>query len=141
MVKNKNTTTTQETAPAPRVVPGANPNFKRVASVTLPTLKTEDDVPVFIMITSPMVDKMTPKKGEDGEMRMGKITTMNVVNLETGECMCMVPGKALEQNLKDYKGGNQAYVGLCFEVCKHKQAAGKSWKAWSIHEIEKPATV
>lgn len=138
MAKNKNTApaSTDAAAPASRV--GENPAFKRIASVTLPTLKTQDGKPVYIKVLAAMVEKQTPKKNEDGTTRMGVITTMNVVNLETGELCCLVPGKALEQNLRDYKGGNQAYVGLCFEVCKYAKAEGKSWKAWSIHEIEAP---
>ena len=134
MAKDKKTTETASAAPIQRK--GENPAFKRVGAVTLPTLKTVDGVPAYIMVTGEIVEKMTQGKNDDGEIVAKKIRIMPVVNLETGELMTIVPGKALEQNLKDYKGGNKAYIGLCFEVTKYAKAEGKTWKAWSIHEIE-----
>lgn len=120
---------------------GSNPAFKRIGNVTLPTLKITEGTPAFVLITGPIEEKPKADVQKDGTTLMKTISVMPIVNLETGEVMSMVPGKALEQNLKDYKGGNLQYVGLCFEVTKHPAAPGKKWKPWSIFEIEKPANV
>jgi hypothetical protein len=142
MAKNKKPSNdTQDANPAPIQRIGENPLFKRIGAVTLPTLKTVDGKPEFIMVTGAIEEKMTQGKDEDGKPVLKKISVMPIVNLQTGELMGMVPGKALVQNLKDYKGGNGAYIGLCFEVTKFAKAEGKTWKAWSIHEIAKPEGV
>lgn len=139
MAKSKKTETT-EAVPA-RVVQGANPNFRRIGNVQTPTLKLVEGVAGYILVTGAMEEKPKGEVQKDGSIVMKTITTMPVVNLETGEVMTVVCGTALAQNLRDYKGGNLQYVGLCFEVTKHPAAPGKKWKPWSIFEIEKPANV
>ena len=137
MGKSKNQTETV-------VVPGANPVpatpagqlFKRKAAVNLPVLKLEEGKPVFVHVTGPIIEKMAPVKGEDGVERMKTILLCPVVELETGEIMQIVTGVNLAQTLRDYKGGNQAYVGLSFEITKLKSAPGKKWKPYSVFEVE-----
>lgn len=144
MAKNKNQTQNQSDVKTEAIVipprQGSSP-FKRIASVTLPTLKVEEGKPVFVMITDAIVSKQTVGKDDEGKPVLKMIDVMPIVNLETGELMTMVPGKALGQNLKDYKGGNGAYIGLCFELTKHPKPEGKRWKPWSIFEIQKPEGV
>ena len=83
MAKDKKTTETAPAAPIQRK--GENPAFKRIGAVTLPTLKTVDGVPAYIMVTGEIVEKMTQGKNDDGEIVAKKIRIMPVVNLETGE--------------------------------------------------------
>lgn len=129
---NQPTVTAEAVIP---VTPEGSP-FKRKVAVMMPTLKIKEGETVYVQITQPIITKQTAVKDDDGEMKLKDISVMNVCNLETGELMQMVPGKALEQNLKDYKGGNQAYVGLSFEITKHKAAEGKRWKPYTLFEIE-----
>ena len=136
MGKSKNQTETNDSAPV--VVP-ATPQgslFKRKSAVMVPTLKLVEDKPVYVQITQPIQVKQSLVKGDDGVDRMKDISIASIVNLETGELMSFVVGKALEQNLKDYQGGNNKYVGLSFEITKHSSAPGKRWKAYSLFEID-----
>lgn len=126
-------TVKQEALPIPQTP--ANAKYKRTGAVSVPSLKVAENVPVFVHVNGAIFEKQSPIKGDDGVMVMKTLEIMTVTNLETGEIMSMVCGKALSQNLKDYKGGNQAYVGLDFEITKHSAAAGKRWKPYSIFEI------
>lgn len=114
--------------------------FRRLAPVKVPTLQLLDDDPVYVKITGPIKDTDKNELDEKGNPTTKTIRLIPVVDLQTGELSEIVAGTALVQNLRDYKGGNFAYVGLCFEIIKHKRAEGKKWKAYSIFEIEAPAS-
>lgn len=127
----------QEALPSKASVPVQGGKFARVGAVSTAQLKLVDDVPVYVKITNP-IDTQAKKKGgvmekdENGDPRT--IDILRVVNLETGEVQTMVSGKALSQRLKEYKGGNDQYVGLCFEITKKDN--GRRWKEYLVYEID-----
>ena len=127
----------QEALPVP-ATPAGN-RFKRLAAVAVPTLKFGDSETIYVHIVSAIESKPKQIKKDDGTFEMGSIEVVSVVNLDTGEIMSLVCAAALSKNLKDYKGGNQQYVGLDFEVTKHPTAPGKKWKPYSIFEIDASA--
>lgn len=132
--KIKNQTPTAS-APVPHTP--ENSKYKRLASVMVPTLKMLEGVPVFVHVNQAIVEKEKVEKDEKSGLPVTKtIEILNITNLDTGEIQAIVCGKALSQNLKDYKGGNQQYVGLNFEITKHPPAPGKRWKPYSLFEIE-----
>ncbi len=123
---------------------GSRPaKFTRLGSVSSAQLKLEDDIPVYVKITNTVDVQAKKKRGvvqtdpEDGNSPL-TIDILKVVNLETGQVMQMVSGKALTQRLREYKGGNDAYVGLCFEITKKSKPKGSSqrWKDYEVFEID-----
>ena len=116
--------------------------YKRLCAVTVPTLKTLEDVPIHVKITRPV--EIKPKLDKNGAQsvdddgRALSIDILHCVNLDTGEMVQVVAGKGLTMNLREYDGGNDAYVGRCFEITKHASPAGKRWKPYSVYEIEAP---
>ena len=141
MAKNKNTSPADDAVQRDvSAALAAQPaRFKRIGAVTVPTLKMEEGKPVYVKITGaiqtkPKMDKGGIKLDENGNP--ASISLVPVINLDTGEIMTLVAGKGLEQNLKEYQGGGERYVGLCFEITKHPSAAGKRWKPYSIFEID-----
>lgn len=133
------------TKPTPAPAP-AKPTFKRVAAVTLPTLKVENEQTVYIRVLHPILEKrsedqveITNPDGTKGKATVEKIVNVATVqNLQDGEQYHMVLGAILATQLKDYKGGNSQYVGMCFEVTKLPPRPGKRAKDYSIHQIEDP---
>lgn len=114
--------------------------YKRLAVVSGSQIKTHDNVPVYVKIVAPIErqprlnkDK-SPKLDDDGNPSF--INVVKVVDLETGEVGSMVAGNVLADRLTTYQGGNERYVGLCFEITKLPKMDGKKWKDYRIHEIE-----
>lgn len=132
MAKPKTTEieTTQEAAPAV-------PTFTRKAVVTVPVLKIEEGVSYYVhirdAIQTKIVSEMDPKTGLSSDK---ELNLLPVVDLTTGEIKQIVAGAALVGELKDYKGGNSAYMGLSFEIIKNPAKPGKRAKQWTIYEIE-----
>lgn len=112
--------------------------FSRKAAVMLPTFKLTEDKPSFLHFTQPIDVKQQTVRGEDGVDRIKDIHIASVVDLETGEMGQIVVATALGQNLKDYLGGNQQYVGKAFEITKHAAKPGKKWKPYTVFEINVP---
>lgn len=106
--------------------------------VRVPTLKLDDEGEVFVRILEAITTKQSPVKGEDGVMRLKDIDIIRVENLATKEVCDMVGGAALVSTLKDYEGGNGAYIGKCFRIAKHRPAAGKRFKNYEVDEISVP---
>ena len=110
---------------------------KIVKNVTLPTLKKEDDVPMYITITSPIVlgKQMPDEKQKDGSMKTpDRCHLSECINLETGEEMQVIHNAVMRSNLEEsYK--DASYVGKSFKIVQMK-VAGKRYKNFSIIEIE-----
>lgn len=124
------------TAPAP----GANPKFRRTAALSLPTIKLAEGVPAYIRVTGKIIAK--EKHGKNGreldrEGNPSFISVMNVQNLETQELGQLVVGAILVKLLNEHAGGNEKYVGKCFEIIKGKAPEGKA-KPYSVFEIADP---
>ena len=118
--------------------------FKRMAPVTLPTLKQEDGKSIFVRFDSRMLTKPKTKGGvplNDESGNPATITTATVVDISTGEMATIVIGAMLKSVLNDYKGGGEAYVGRCFEITKDKAKPGKRSKEYAVYEIEDPSKV
>ncbi len=116
--------------------------FTRIRMVSGSQLKTRDNEPVYVKITNAIdvqaklnKDK-TPKLNEEGDP--ATINILKVVDLETGELATMVAGAALCDRLRTFDGGNEAYVGRCFEIVKKAAAPPARWKDYEIFEIDAP---
>lgn len=133
--KNETATNTETAAPVA---------FKRLAPVTLPILKHPENTSIFVQVDSAIVTDPKTKGGVpmlDEEGNPATISTVRVVDMETGELMNYVVGAMLKSELQRYRGGNNAYVGLCFEIAKKAAAPGKRSKGYEIFEIENPNKV
>lgn len=122
--------------------PKTPPKFKRVAQLTIPTLKTKGGATVYIYILQPFTNKPeldrygAPKLKEDGTQ--ATITLADVLDLQDRNHCHMVVGTVLESELqRGYQ--NNAYVGRAFEIYIPKDVeAGKKYKLPRIIEIEVP---
>jgi len=128
------------------VAQGAGTKFARVGFVSLNTLKLADNGSVFVRCLEPMAIKLTTQKekqkdaqGVEREVEVEKeLTIIRVQDLQDKTPKQMVLGVVLGKELSAYKGGNQAYVGLCFEITKRPAAEGKRAKRYEIFEIADP---
>lgn len=139
MSKSKNASQTDDTEVC------ATPLYTRKAAVTVPTLKVLDDNTIYIHVRGPFEqkigqDKVTVKDAITGQERIEYVEKtleiLPITNLNTGEMMQLVGNAVLVKELMSYKGGNQAYVGLAFEITKRKAKEGKRAKLFEIYEIE-----
>lgn len=126
------------------VATAASSGFKRIAAVTLPCLKHAEGTTIAVMFDAPMMTTPKMKKGvavldEDGNP--ASITTARVVDLTTGELGTLVVGAMLKSEIERYKGGGNAYVGLCFEIEKSAAKAGTRAKTYRVFEIENPTAI
>jgi hypothetical protein len=120
--------------------------FVRLAPVTVPTLKLPDGESVFVRITQPMLDKVTQEEvavvnidGTKGTNVTEKtIRVLSVVDLTDNKPKQLVAGAILASNLRDYKGGNMAYLGKCFEIYKGSVKPGGRAKLYEVYEIADP---
>lgn len=108
-------------------------NIKKVRNVTLPILTKVDDVAFYIKIILPIyLGKATI---DDKGVTQKPAPLTHVIDLKTGEEMCVVLNEVLNSNLKEsYE--NDSYVGKCFMITQYPKAAGKKYKTYSIIEIE-----
>ena len=104
--------------------------------VKVPTLKVKEDQQIVIRCLQPISVRSAEVKGDDGVMRMKEIEILRVMDHEDGQTKDMVVGASLSKSLKDYKGGNCAYVGLDFALVKRKAAEGKRFKDWEVSQVE-----
>lgn len=111
----------------------AAPKFKVKRNITLPLIKPQIDVPVYIQITGPM---FTGKKIDSGKTKdMEPAEMVNCLNLETGEEAQMIVPSVLKGIFED-EYDSDAYVGLGFSVTKHAKASGKRYHPFSVAELE-----
>lgn len=107
--------------------------FNVVKNVTLPLLKPNLDVPVYVKVLEPVFQGKKIDKGAQKDMEAAMLA--NVVNLETGENMQMIVPNVLDGIFaEEYK--ENAYVGKCFSITKHPKASGKRYHPFSVMEIE-----
>lgn len=135
-----------------KAVAPTKPTFKIKRAITLPLVKPQLDVPVYVKVTSPMsIGKAIGEKDA--------AIILNVVDLETGEdAQLLVPSvlqgilhddfgaplfgvkakgqptEMLEPANKDQKA--DAYVGMGFMLTKHPKKSGKQYHPWSVAELD-----
>ena len=126
------------------------PKIKR--NITLPLIKPQIDVPVYVKVTAPMtIGKVV------GDMDAAILC--NVINLETGEEAQIILPSVLQGILHDEFGAPlhgskakgeptvviapahkdqkaDAYVGMGFAITKHAKASGKKYNPYSVAELE-----
>jgi len=102
--------------------------FEVVKNVTLPLLKPQLDVPVYIKVLDPIY------LGKKVEQDKEPATIANIVNLETGEhCQILVP--AVLAGIFEDEYPDNAYVNKCFKLTKHPKASGKRYHLFTVLEI------
>lgn len=107
---------------------------KVLKNVTLPIIKHELDVPVYIQITGEMFEGKE-LKGTGDKAKMEPATLCHAINLETGEEGQYILNAVVKGNLDEhYPNGN--YVGKGFAITKHEKREGKRYNDFSIQEIE-----
>jgi len=113
---------------------------KVIKQVTMPNLKLEPGVPVYVKVTDPIYDGKE-RKAKEGEEQQKPPKIINVINLETGEANTLVCGAVVVSELDENYEGN-SYVGKCFMIEKGKKkegAGGRGYFTYSIAEIEDPS--
>ena len=111
---------------------GFVPKVKR--NITLPLIKPQIDVPVYIQVTSAVfVGKAIQKAGDGKDMEPAKL--VNCVNLETGEEAQIIVPSVLNGIFED-EYPDQSYVNKGFQITKHAKASGKRYHAFSVAELE-----
>lgn len=110
------------------------PSFKIKRAITLPLLKPQLDVPVYIKVTSKVfVGKDIA--AQKGAAKMEAANLINCVNLETGEdCQMIVPAVLAGIFSDEFK--DDSYVGCGFMVTKHPKGSGKAYHPFSVSELE-----
>ena len=120
------------------------PSFKIARKITLPLIKPQLDVPVYVKFEAPIfVGKQIGDKDA--------AVLANVTNLETGESAQIIIPSVLQGILHDDFGaaaygatakgepvvelkpaGDESYVGQGFQLIKHKKASGKQYNPYSV---------
>lgn len=109
-----------------------------IKHVTLPTLKTVPDVPVYVKIMEKIFEGKT-QKPKEGETAKQAPMIFNVINLETGEVCQLIANKVVEREILDNYPGDK-YVNKCFMILKGKKkgSGDRSYFSFEIAEIEEP---
>ena len=117
--------------PVTRFVP------KIIKILTLPLLKLEEGVPVYIKFEGPTF--IGKEIAEEGDKKRKEPPTMaNVTNLETGELAQIMLGSVLQGILADDYPGDR-YVGKGFMVllgAKKRSKHGGAYNTYNVSEIE-----
>lgn len=112
----------------------AAPMFKVKKNITLPLIKPQLDVPVYVKVMEPIFTGKDIKTAGD-KKNMEPAQLMNVINLETGEEAQMIVPTVLNGIFADeYK--DDAYVGLGFRIVKHPKTSGKAYHPFSVAELD-----
>lgn len=114
---------------------GFVPKIKR--NITLPLIKPQLDVPVYVKVTGAVfVGKdITAAAGTSDKKKMEPAHLFNCINLETGEEAQMIVPAVLLSIFKD-EFPDESYVGLGFSITKHAKASGKAYHPFSVAELE-----
>ncbi len=112
------------------------PAYKVKKILTRPLLKFAKDIPIHVLIEGKMyIGKEMRQK--EGEKKKEPATLVDVVNLDTGE-QCQVICSAVVKSVLNEEYSGDAYVGKAFRITKLGRAAGKSYDAYGVAEIEVP---
>lgn len=110
------------------------PTFKVKKNITLPLIKPQLDVPVYVKVTSAVFEgKKIEGTGDKAKMEPAHL--FNCINLETGEEAQMIAPAVLMGIFTD-EYENDAYVGKGFRIIKHPKASGKRYHAFSVAELD-----
>jgi hypothetical protein len=105
--------------------------FHVIADVTLPVLKQQDGVPMYILIEAPIYKGET-MNDKDGKA-MEPADLAKCINLETGEVGVVVMNTVLKSSLERNYLEN-GYVGKCFRF-ERQAVPNKRYKNYKIQEI------
>jgi hypothetical protein len=109
------------------------PSFQVKRAITLELLKPALDVPVYVLIKTPIkVGKAIVKAGEQN-MEPAKV--VNCTNLETGEDVQMIIPSVLNAILTE-EYPDDTYVGKGFQIIKRAKTAGKRYHTFNVAELE-----
>jgi len=112
-------------------VVGFVPVVKKV--LTIPLLKLQLDVTVYVKITSPI---FTGKEIDAGEQKkMDAPHMVNAVDLETGEDVQLILNTVLESVLSEEYPDN-GYIGKGFSITKLNKKATKGYHPFMVSELE-----
>ena len=105
--------------------------FARKRAVTLPNLKWENDVTLFIRFDSEIEVRKTvdPKDGEERDIEVAKVT--NLVDESQYDLVC---GTVLSKEMA-IAYPTKEYIGMSFELTK-KKVEGKRYRTFEIYELE-----
>lgn len=106
--------------------------YEVVSDVTLPVLKQEDNVPMFIKLDSP-VYKGEAMNDKDGKA-LEPADLSKATNLETGEIGVVVMNTVLKSAIEKAYPDN-TFVGKCFRL-ERAPVPNKRYKAYKIQEIK-----
>ena len=110
------------------------PSFKVKRNITLPLIKPQLDVPVYVKITSAVFEgKKIEGNGDNAKMEPAHL--FNCVNLESGEEAQMIAPAVLLGIFKD-EFPEDSYVNKGFMITKHPKQSGKRYHAFSVAELE-----
>lgn len=106
--------------------------FNKTKQVTLPILKKQDDVPVYVKFIGEVFTGKEVKGNSANNAKMEPARIANVINLETGEEMQLIINTVLESILNE-NYPDQKYVGKCFEIIQYSPS-GKKYKNFRVSE-------
>lgn len=131
---SKNQVAAAETTTETAAVIKPKLNFKKTKLITIPLLKLELDVPVYVKLTGEyFVGKEVKGVGEKAKMEPAVLC--HCINLETGEQQQIILNSVIKANL-DEAYANHGYVNKSFEFIKHDKREGKRYNDFSLAEIE-----
>lgn len=107
---------------------------KIIKKVTMPLLKQQIDVPIFVRVDGAIYVGKELKGDKAGEK---PADIMHVTDLTSGEVMQYLVPSVVKSTLEE-EYANEAYVGKCFALTKHNKKEGKRYFTFSIDEIENP---
>lgn len=111
---------------------GFVPKVKR--NITLPLIKPQLDVPVYVKVTSKVFEgKKIEGTGDKAKMEPAHL--FNCINLETGEEAQMIAPAVLMGIFKD-EFPDDSYVEKGFSITKHPKGSGKRYHPFSVAELE-----
>lgn len=110
------------------------PVFKVKRNITLPLIKPQLDVPVYIKVTGPMF-KGKKIEGTGDKAKMEPAELLNCINLESGEEAQIIVPSVLKGIFND-EYPDDSYVNKGFMITKHPKASGKRYHPFSVAELE-----
>ena len=125
-------TDTKAETKAETKAPAFTPKIKKL--ITLPLIKPQIDVPIYVHIVEKMFVGKDIKQSIGGK-KMEPATLCNCVNMETGEvAQIIIP--AVLHGIFDDEYPEDSYVGCAFMITKHSKIKDKNYHPFSVAEIE-----
>lgn len=107
---------------------------KVIRSITLPLIKPQLDVPVYVKITGALFEGKKVEGTSDAS-KMEPATLFNCIDLVTGELAQMIAPAVLKSILAE-EYPDDSYIGLGFGITKHPKVSGKRYHTFTVQQIE-----